>query len=90
MIQIAIANQDARKRKPFWPALPVSVVVALAWIALMLVLACFSEVIAPYGFTKLDCATAWRLRARQATGSAPTSSDATCCHGWCFPSACRS
>jgi len=55
MTQIAVSNVDvsARKRRR-WPVLPWSLVAALAWIVLMLALALFSEVIAPYGFTKLD------------------------------------
>ena len=54
MTQVVISNAEVRSRKWRWPALPASVVVALGWIAVMLVLACFSEIIAPYGFTKLD------------------------------------
>lgn len=54
MTEIVVVSEETRPRKAFWPTLPVSVNVALCWIALMLLLACFSEVIAPYGLTKLD------------------------------------
>lgn len=54
MTEIVVVSEETRPRKAFWPTLPVSVNVAFCWIALMLLLACFSEVIAPYGLTKLD------------------------------------
>jgi len=55
MTEIVVADpQASADKRQRWPTLPRSVVVALTWIALMLLLACFSEVIAPYGFTKLD------------------------------------
>jgi peptide/nickel transport system permease protein len=54
MTQIVIEQSRSEPRKPFWPDLPASVVIALGWIALMLLVACFAEIIAPYGYTKLD------------------------------------
>ena len=54
MTQVVIAGADIRSRKLRWPALPASVVIALLWVALMLLLAAFADVIAPYGFTKMD------------------------------------
>lgn len=54
MTQIVVASEETGPRKALWPTLPVSVNVALCWIALMLLLTCFSEMIAPYGLTKLD------------------------------------
>ncbi|WP_374940874.1 ABC transporter permease [Bradyrhizobium sp. SRS-191] len=41
-------------RRPRWPNIPVSVSIAIGWIAAMLVLAIFADQIAPYGFTKFD------------------------------------
>ncbi|CCD90629.1 putative oligopeptide ABC transporter (permease protein) [Bradyrhizobium sp. ORS 375] len=41
-------------RRLRWPNIPVSVVIAIGWIAAMLILATFADQIAPYGFTKFD------------------------------------
>ncbi|CCD90138.1 ABC transporter permease [Bradyrhizobium sp. ORS 285] len=37
-----------------WPNIPVSVAIAIGWIAAMLIIAVFADQIAPYGFTKFD------------------------------------
>src|SRR5262249_22304785 len=56
MTQIVVGEQQQVQegRKPWKLHLPVSGAIALCWIALMLVLACFADLIAPYGFSKLD------------------------------------
>ncbi|WP_376698575.1 ABC transporter permease [Bradyrhizobium aeschynomenes] len=41
-------------RRLRWPNVPVSVIIAVGWIAAMLVLAAFADQLAPYGFTKFD------------------------------------
>ncbi|CAL75466.1 Putative oligopeptide ABC transporter (permease protein) [Bradyrhizobium sp. ORS 278] len=41
-------------RRLRWPNIPLSVTIAIAWIAAMLVVAIFADQIAPYGFTKFD------------------------------------
>ncbi|MGJ4890019.1 ABC transporter permease [Bradyrhizobium sp. HKCCYLR20261] len=41
-------------RRLRWPNIPVSVTIAIGWIAAMLIIAIFADQIAPYGFTKFD------------------------------------
>ncbi|MFN4928050.1 MULTISPECIES: ABC transporter permease [unclassified Bradyrhizobium] len=41
-------------RRLRWPNIPVSVIMAIGWIAAMLIVAIFADQIAPYGFTKFD------------------------------------
>jgi peptide/nickel transport system permease protein len=54
MTQVVIAGVEIQSRKRPWTALPTSVILALSWVALMLFVAAFAEVIAPYGYTKMD------------------------------------
>jgi peptide/nickel transport system permease protein len=54
MTQVVIAGAEIHQRKRRWPTLPTSVVLALSWVALMLLVAAFADIIAPYGFTKMD------------------------------------
>lgn len=54
MTQVVITGADIHSRKQRWPTLPTSVILALSWVALMLLVAAFAEFIAPYGFTKMD------------------------------------
>nr|WP_257170163.1 ABC transporter permease [Bradyrhizobium sp. SRS-191] len=49
-----VAMKAPAARRPRWPNIPVSVSIAIGWIAAMLVLAIFADQIAPYGFTKFD------------------------------------
>ncbi|WP_456777023.1 ABC transporter permease [Bradyrhizobium sp. USDA 4369] len=41
-------------RRLRWPNIPVSVTIAIGWIAAILIVAIFADQIAPYGFTKFD------------------------------------
>jgi peptide/nickel transport system permease protein len=52
MSDVAIKAPAARRLR--WPNVPISVMIAVGWIAAMLVLAAFADQIAPYGFTKFD------------------------------------
>ena len=50
----ATLKSSALRRRIGLPAIPVSVALAIAWIAAMLLIAAFAEKLAPYGFTQLD------------------------------------
>ncbi|WP_035655385.1 ABC transporter permease [Bradyrhizobium sp. STM 3809] len=52
MTDVAMKVPAARRLR--WPNIPVSVGIAIGWIAAMLVVAIFADQIAPYGFTKFD------------------------------------
>ncbi|NPU09240.1 ABC transporter permease [Bradyrhizobium sp. 83002] len=52
MTDVAMKAPAARRLR--WPNVPVSVIIAVGWIAAMLVLAAFADQLAPYGFTKFD------------------------------------
>nr|WP_041756226.1 ABC transporter permease [Bradyrhizobium sp. ORS 278] len=52
MTDVAMKAVAARRLR--WPNIPLSVTIAIAWIAAMLVVAIFADQIAPYGFTKFD------------------------------------
>ena len=49
-----VAMKAPTARRPRWPNIPVSVIMAIGWIAAMLIVAIFADQIAPYGFTKFD------------------------------------
>ena len=52
MTDVAMKAPTARRLR--WPNIPVSVIMAIGWIAAMLIVAIFADQIAPYGFTKFD------------------------------------
>lgn len=52
MTDVAMKAPAARRLR--WPNIPVSVTIAIGWIAAMLIIAIFADQIAPYGFTKFD------------------------------------
>lgn len=53
MTDATLKDSIVRKRFSF-PAIPVSVALAVTWIIAMLVIAAFAEKFAPYGYTQLD------------------------------------
>ncbi|SMX60597.1 Putative oligopeptide ABC transporter (permease protein) [Bradyrhizobium sp. ORS 285] len=52
MTDVAMKAPAAKRLR--WPNIPVSVAIAIGWIAAMLIIAVFADQIAPYGFTKFD------------------------------------
>ncbi|MGY4306513.1 peptide/nickel transport system permease protein [Bradyrhizobium sp. USDA 4369] len=52
MTDVAMKAPAARRLR--WPNIPVSVTIAIGWIAAILIVAIFADQIAPYGFTKFD------------------------------------
>ena len=63
-------------------------VIGLVFVILLILIAIFADVIAPYSITERD-STNFRPALRPTTGSEPTSSVATCSVGSCSELACR-